>query len=143
MNDAAAWLALGIKQQENEREHKALQALQRATELDPSHLPAWLALAISYTNDGNRLETYNSIREWVNRNDKYNASVIQFRRQISDESKASMTERYAYLIQCLIAMARSDPEGEIDADTQIALAVLLNANEVWSFMFRHPALIVL
>lgn len=129
MNNASAWLALGVKQQENERERKALQALQHAIELDPSHLPAWLALAVSFTNDGNRLETYNAIHEWVSRNDRYMASVLQFRAQNPEKLNASITERSAHLTQCLIAMARSDTNGEIDADIQIALAVLLNANE--------------
>ncbi|KAF9010527.1 hypothetical protein BDQ17DRAFT_1387762 [Cyathus striatus] len=106
-------------QQENEREHKALQALRRAVEIDPTHLPTWLALAVSYTNDGNRQETYNTIREWVLRNEKYATA----------NTSAYITERYNQLIQCLIAMARSNLSGEVDADIQIALAVLLNTNE--------------
>jgi peroxin-5 len=135
LTNASAWLALGVKQQENEREHKALQALQRATELDPSNLSAWLALAISFTNDGNRLETYHAIHEWVSRNDRYKASVLQFRGQNSDDPQASTAERYTYLTQCLIAMARSGSGSDIDADIQIALAVLLNTNEVRIFTF--------
>lgn len=124
------WYELGVKQQENEREHKALQALQRAVELDPSHLPAWLALAISYTNDNNRKGTYDAIYEWVSRNEKYQEAVKQFRSQISANNPMSLAERYGQLIQCLITMARSDLTGDIDADIQIALAVLLNTNEV-------------
>jgi len=38
-----------------------------------------------------------------------------------------LVEQYSQLIQCLITMVRST--GEIDADIQIALAVLLNSNE--------------
>lgn len=34
------------------------------------------------------------------------------------------------MIGCLIACARSVGEGEVDADVQVALAVLLNTNEV-------------
>jgi peroxin-5 len=130
MNNASSWLALGVKQQENEREQKAVQALRRAIELDPSHLPAWLALAVSFTNNNDRLGTYDAIHEWVNRNDKYRDFVVQFRNQNPDKPTASTQERYAYLTQCLIAMTRSDGGSEIDADIQIALAVLLNANEV-------------
>jgi len=130
MNDATVWYELGVKQQENEREHKALQALQRAVELDPSHLPAWLALAISYTNDNNRKGTHDAIYEWVSRNEKYQEAVKQFRSQISANDHMSLAERYGQLIQCLITMARSDLTKDIDADIQIALAVLLNTNEV-------------
>ncbi|KJA20716.1 hypothetical protein HYPSUDRAFT_42780 [Hypholoma sublateritium FD-334 SS-4] len=127
--DATAWYELGVKQQENEREQQALQALQRAVELDPSHLPSWLALAISFTNDNNREGTYNSIYEWVSRNDKYQDAVRQFRSQAHDGERLALVERYNQLIQCLITMARSDTTGDIDADIQIALAVLLNTNE--------------
>jgi len=51
---------------------------------------------VSYTNDSNRIGTYDAINK---------------------------------LIQCLISVARSDTSGEIDADIQVALAVLLNTNE--------------
>ncbi|KIM45239.1 hypothetical protein M413DRAFT_441922 [Hebeloma cylindrosporum] len=129
MNDATVWYELGVKQQENEREHKALQALQRAVELDPSHLPAWLALAISYTNDNNRKGTHDAIYEWVSRNDRYQEAVKQFRSASSVNNDMSLAERYGQLIQCLITMARSDLTEEIDADIQIALAILLNTNE--------------
>ncbi|KAF8160800.1 hypothetical protein B0H34DRAFT_698115 [Crassisporium funariophilum] len=128
-NDASVWYELGVKQQENEREHKALQALQRAIELDPSHLPAWLALAISYTNDNNRQGSYDAIYEWISRNTKYQDAVQLFRAQNTDNKSSSLMERYSQLIQCLITMARSDTSGEIDADIQVALAVLLNTNE--------------
>jgi peroxin-5 len=38
-------------------------------------------------------------------------------------------EQFNQLIQCLISIAGSDTSGEIDADIQVALAVLLNTNE--------------
>ena len=130
MENATAWYELGVKQQENEREYKALQALERAVELDPSHLPAWLALAISYTNDNNRQGTYDAIYEWVNRNTKYHDAVHQFQVQNPGSMSSPLAERYSQLIQCLITMVRST--GEVDADIQIALAILLNTNEVCS-----------
>lgn len=133
MGDATAWYELGVKQQENEREHKALQALQRAVELQPSHLPSWLALAISYTNDNNRQGAYDAIYEWVGRNDKYTEAVHAFRTLNPENATGSLGERYSQLISCLITMARSDVSGEVDADIQIALAVLLNTNEVRLF----------
>ncbi|TFK73919.1 TPR-like protein [Pluteus cervinus] len=129
MNSAMAWFELGVKQQENEREQKALQALQRAVDIDPSHLPSWLALAISHTNDNNRLGTYNAIREWVDRNEDAKSVIAGYYAENPLSPAASMVERFTHLINCLIAMVRSDASGEVDADTQIALAVLLNTNE--------------
>jgi peroxin-5 len=128
--NASAWYELGVKQQENEREHKAIQALRRAVDLDASHLPTWVALAVSYTNDSNRTETYNAISQWVERNTKYQDAVQRYRAEFPDDPTAALTERFSKLIQCLITMARNDTSEEIDADIQIALAVLLNTNEV-------------
>ena len=129
ISDASAWFDLGVKQQENEREHKALRALQSAVGLDPTHLPAWLALAISHTNDNNRLGTYDAIYEWVSRNAKYESDVQKFRKLHPVIPHMTLAERYANLIQCLISMVTSSSGREIDADLQVALAVLLNTNE--------------
>ncbi|KZT08362.1 TPR-like protein [Laetiporus sulphureus 93-53] len=130
--DALKWFELGVKQQENEREHKAVQALRRALELDPEHLPSWLALAVSHTNEGNRQGTYYAISEWVERNERYRAAVEQFRQANPESEETLQSERFANLIQCLIYMAREDAGREINADIQIALAVLLNTNEEYA-----------
>ncbi|KIL65954.1 hypothetical protein M378DRAFT_76152 [Amanita muscaria Koide BX008] len=124
--NAMAWYQLGVKQQENEREHRALEALQQAVELDPNHLPSWLALAISYSNDGNRTGAYDAISEWVHHNKKYKEPLAP---PTNEDADASLGKRYEGLINCLISIARSNANGEIDADIQIALAVLLNSNE--------------
>ena len=144
MENASAWFELGVKQQENEHEYKALQALEHAVELDPSHLPAWLALAISHANDSNRRGTYDAIYNWVSRNTKYQDAFQQYFLAPNATSSVSSppAERNSQLIQCLITMARSNIGGEIDADIQVALAVLLNTNEVcfddrWYFCFAY------
>lgn len=138
MTDASAWFDLGVKQQANEREKQALQALTRAVELDPLHLPAWLALAISHTNDGDRAATHNAIRHWVDGNERYRDAVSQYRASHPVNPEAPMSELFGNLIQCLIAMARSDTTGTVDADIQIALAILLNTNEVGRIDFLFP-----
>ena len=128
--NAIRWLELGVKQQENEREQKAVQALRRALELDPTLLSAWLALAISHTNEGSRAGAHNAIREWVERNEKYSAAVTQFNALNPELPDARPSEQLAHLMQCLMSIVRENAGGEIDADIQIALAVLLNTNEV-------------
>ncbi|KAF9075428.1 hypothetical protein BDP27DRAFT_1315002 [Rhodocollybia butyracea] len=130
MADASAWFELGVKQQEHERETQALQALTRATELDPSYLPGWLALAVSYTNDGRRLEAHDAIREWVIRNKDHHDIVQQHLARFPVlPDNATMHEKFSNLVQCLITMAQQSAVGQIDADIQIALAVLFNSNE--------------
>ena len=128
--NAHAWFQLGVKQQENEREGKAIQALRRALELDPTHLPSWLALAISHTNEGNRHGTYEAIVEWVAHNDRYRDAVNNFRQLNPVHEDMDQAQKFDHLINCLITMATSDQSGEIDADIQIALAVVMNTNEV-------------
>ncbi|TFK93757.1 TPR-like protein [Polyporus arcularius HHB13444] len=127
--NAARWYELGVKQQENEREQKAIQALRRALELDPTHLASWLALAISHTNEGNRSGAYSAIREWVERNERYSAAVAQFRALNPEPEDARSSERLQNMMHCLMSIVREHAGGEIDADIQIALAVLLNTNE--------------
>ncbi|KIK67222.1 hypothetical protein GYMLUDRAFT_156531 [Collybiopsis luxurians FD-317 M1] len=129
MSDATAWFELGVKQQEQEREMQALQALAQATELDPAYLPGWLALAVSYTNDGRRLEAYDAIRQWVTRNETHRAIVSQHFSRFSETENTTPQEKFSHLVQCLITMAQQSAVGQIDADIQIALAVLFNSNE--------------
>ena len=128
--NASRWYELGVKQQENEREQKAVQALRRALELDSTLLSAWLALAVSHTNEGSRSGAYNAIREWVERNERYSAAVAQFRALNPESLDATASEQLSYLMQCLMSIVQQHAGGEIDADLQIALAVLLNTNEV-------------
>jgi peroxin-5 len=133
-SNARAWYELGVKQQENEREQQAIWALQRSLELDPTHLPSWLALAISYTNEGDRHGTYKAIQNWIRHNEAYRDIVTAH--EAGDGAELGGTNEFQKLIACLIAMARrvSRPgtggDGEVDPDVQIALAVLLNTNEV-------------
>jgi peroxin-5 len=133
-SNARAWYELGVKQQENEREQQAISALQRSLELDPTHLPSWLALAISYTNEGDRRGTYEAVLNWIKYNEAYRDIVDAY--QAGDGGESNGNDQFQRLIGCLIAMARglSRPgmgdDDEVDADVQIALAVLLNTNEV-------------
>ena len=133
-NNARAWYELGVKQQENEREQQAILALRRSLELDSTHLPSWLALAVSYTNEGDRRGTYDAIQNWIRYNETYRDIVDAY--QAGDGGVSNGTDQFQKLIGCLIAMARgiSRPgtggDDDVDADVQIALAVLLNTNEV-------------
>ena len=127
-NNTQAWFELGVKQQESERERQAISALQQALQTDPTHLPSWLALAISYTNEGDRHGTYQAIQNWVKHNERYRdiVSALEAHGTGSDDE----VDEFQKLISCLIAMARGTQGAEVDADVQIALATLLNTNEV-------------
>lgn len=122
------WFELGVKQQENEREQQAFHALQRSLELDPAYLPAWLALSISHTNEGNRSGAYDAVREWVERNELYRGAIEQYRLENAYPNEWMPPDKFNDLIQCLLSIVQKS--SEVDADVQIALAVLLNTNEV-------------
>lgn len=128
-SNAEAWYNLGVKQQANEREDKAIQALRKAVELHPSMLAAWMELAVSYTNEGSRQEAYNAINEWIDRNPRYQ-DIATNRKQKQAQSHSSSVVNE--LIECLVTMANTNTagDGELDADVQIALGVLLNTTEV-------------
>lgn len=128
--NANRWYDLGVKQQENEREQKATQALRKALELDPDLLSAWLALGVSLTNEGNRAGASNAIKEWIERNKRYLDQVQQFRAMNPLEPDARPSEQLSNLMHCLMSIVQQNAGGDIDADIQIALAVLLNTNEV-------------
>lgn len=134
--DSSSWLALGIKQQENEREEQAIKALQQALALDPELSDAWLAIAVSYTNENVRSLAYDAIERWIDSRKEYAETVRQYKMLQGEQmDDASSADRHAYLTGMLITMATASPDvqemgGEaIDADIQVALGVLFNSSE--------------
>lgn len=130
--DHEAWFALGLKQQENEREDQAIRALAKVIELDPDYRPAYLALAVSYTNEGTHQKARVLLDKWIQ----------------MGEANAIMTEtgdlggagyNHDQLVERLVDLARMSPE-EVDPDVQIALGVLFNSSEV-STVGANPLLL--
>lgn len=145
-HDASAWYDLGVKQQENEREVQAIAALRKALDLDPTFKDAWLALAVSYTNENDRSAAYQAIEKWIEENDTYREVVQRATAELaapstanqrdrsdsvsSHSTSASVMEKHSRLTSLLIAMVRSGGErGVIDADVQVALGVIFNSSE--------------
>lgn len=139
--NASAWLSLGLKQQENEREPLAIQALLRALELDSSLGEAWLGLAVSYTNDNLRGKAYSAIERWAELQTDYREVVQDYTSRMnalgqgpaSDEGM-SLSQRHAYLTGLLVEMARAGAatDSYVDPEVQIALGVLFNASEEYT-----------
>jgi peroxin-5 len=133
--DPQKWLALGIKQQENEREEMAIKALQRALELDPGMGEAYLALAVSFTNENERARSYDSVDRWID-----SLAVSRYTREIADyrdlfgplPMSDGLKAKGDYLTNLLIVLAQSRAAkdlGDVDADVQIGLGVLFNTSE--------------
>ncbi|BEI91119.1 uncharacterized protein CcaverHIS019_0311890 [Cutaneotrichosporon cavernicola] len=117
--DASAWLALGLKQQENEREDAAIRALHRAVELQPETRAAWLALAVSYTNEGKDDRAHDALEHWLNLTQPGGAT---------ETMGESRDQRATRIVNRLIDIARQRPD-DLDVDVQVALGVLFNASE--------------
>lgn len=132
-NNATAWLDLGVKQQENERESLAIAALHRAIQLDPTLKDAWLALAVSYTNENDRMAAFEATERWIGACPEYNDVVKQFQGERGDVTSATLpthAQRHERLTNLLMALARhGSMQNRIDADVQVALGVLFNASE--------------
>ncbi|ORX66971.1 TPR-like protein [Linderina pennispora] len=120
--DAQAWLELGLKQQENEREESAIAALRKAIQLDPNGLDAHLALAVSYTNEGYQMDAYDELHEWIAHHDRYKSLIPA----TAPENMTSANTRKDYVQDLYIQAARMTPGQDWDPDVQVALGVLFN-----------------
>jgi peroxin-5 len=119
-SDHEAWYALGLKQQENEREDQAIRALAKVIDLDPDYRPAYLALAVSYTNEATHEKARVMLGKWI---DMANVDSM------SESEGSADLQGHQGLVDRLIDLARRSPE-EVDPDVQIALGVLFNSSEV-------------
>ncbi|KAI7945630.1 hypothetical protein MJO29_012018 [Puccinia striiformis f. sp. tritici] len=145
---ATAWYELGVKQQENEREELAIQALLQAIKIDPQLSDAILALAISYSNENRKTDAFNQIENWINveisKVDKYreaqrisSTQTADDQHQIVDEEESTTTIKlkikHGELTNKLIDLARlggrKKDKASVDPDVQIALGVLFNSND--------------
>lgn len=96
-----------------------------------------MALAVSHTNENERSAADDAIEQWVRRNLDYRDVTEPFFEAVKKLNGGDNTleglgqlRRHSELIDCLMAMARRGNEsGIVDADVQIALAVLLNTSE--------------
>lgn len=134
--DHEAWYALGLKQQENERESAAINALAKVVQLDPDYRPAYLALAVSYTNEG-QVEAANAmLARWIQLDNTGGNQAKQHPYKALEGEGEGMTDKQKQevLVGRLVDIAReryANGEGELDADVQVALGVLFNASEEW------------
>lgn len=119
-----AWLLLGTRQQENEREPHAIAALKKAVEINPKALDAWLALAISYSNENYIENSYDALESWLMNSEKYSHLLKKFQFNISEAN-----DRRKFITNLFLECARFRPGADLDSDVQIALGLLFNMSE--------------
>ncbi|KAI8851191.1 hypothetical protein BC829DRAFT_128409 [Chytridium lagenaria] len=122
---------LGRVQAENEKEGPAIAALQRSVQENPTNLPALLALAISYTNESQELQSYATLERWINA--KYPSVLNSHPPPVSGtistpaELHSRTTDRFLEAVRLGPgAAAVQSPAGmrEIDPEVQEGLGVL-------------------
>ncbi|ORX94704.1 TPR-like protein [Basidiobolus meristosporus CBS 931.73] len=121
--DGLAWNRLGIRQQENEREPEAIAALRRAINIDPTILEAWIALAVSYTNENLRSDAYDSLQSWISNHPQYH--------DIINGQNSMDRDRHTAVTNLFLEAARQRSQ-DVDPDVQVGLGVLLNISEEYS-----------
>ncbi|KAJ1498020.1 Peroxisomal membrane signal receptor PTS1 [Coelomomyces lativittatus] len=109
---------LGIKQQENEKEQQAITALRQALKLDPGQLNAWLALAVSYTNENRSECATDSLKGWLLNHPQYHTVL---------PTSSSMTPSSAVLADYFLKAVHVATH--VDPDLQVGLGVLFNLTE--------------
>ncbi|CED82067.1 TPR repeat-containing protein [Phaffia rhodozyma] len=141
-----AWFELGVKQQENERESQAILALKKSISLDPSIPEAYLSLAVSLTNDNDRLAALSTLEDWVNvyanavpayeplrlggslhQTDADLGREREKAEQRGAEAAERIAKRHSELVDRLITMARLGNQSQIDPEVQVALGVLFSS----------------
>ncbi|ORZ20794.1 hypothetical protein BCR42DRAFT_409496, partial [Absidia repens] len=122
-NNADAWQALGLRQQENERDASAIAALRKAVSINPGLLEGWMALSVSYTNENCRTDAYDSLEQWISNNPTYQHLVTAQSNGMTDN------DRHGYITNLFLEAARSSPGAEMDANVQVGLGVLFNVSE--------------
>ncbi|ORY31600.1 hypothetical protein BCR39DRAFT_571085 [Naematelia encephala] len=128
--DHLAWFNLGLKQQENEREDQAILALSKVVQLDPEYRPAYLALAVSYTNEGEYEAANTMLGRWIDLASP-DSNSNSLRGDIRNAETTGWADGQKMLVQRLIDLARLSPH-QVDPDTQVALGVLFNSSEDYS-----------
>ncbi|KAH6630631.1 hypothetical protein B0J18DRAFT_107185 [Chaetomium sp. MPI-SDFR-AT-0129] len=124
-----AWVYLGSAQAQNEKEEAAIRALEHALKLDPNNLPALMALAVSYTNEGYDSTAYRTLERWLSV--KYPAIIAPT--ELSAAAEMGFTDRAQLqqrITQLFLAAARLAPDGDhMDPDVQVGLGVLFYGAE--------------
>ncbi|KAK4152250.1 hypothetical protein C8A00DRAFT_44647 [Chaetomidium leptoderma] len=124
-----AWVYLGSAQAQNEKEEAAIRALEQALKLDPNNLPALMALAVSYTNEGYDSTAYRTLERWLSV--KYPTVIgpadLSSAADMGFTDRAQLHERITNLF---LSAARMAPDGDhMDPDVQVGLGVLFYGAE--------------
>ncbi|KAK9881763.1 hypothetical protein WA026_017282 [Henosepilachna vigintioctopunctata] len=120
-----AWFYLGRTQAENEQDPNAIAALKKCINLDPTNLPALMALSVSYTNENLYNQACETLFVWLKTNAKYADLVLPNMILTGQVSSLLHPEKLKSVQDLFIRAAQRQPV-DIDYEVQCALGVLFN-----------------
>lgn len=103
-------------------------------------MPAYLALAVSFANEGDKVSAHRAIGSWMTGRGAVLRKVAAAGELGVVDGVASVEEIHQEYVGELLNMARQAANGEIDADVQMALGVLLNTMEVGYTVNGHRSI---
>lgn len=125
-----AWKALGETLAADEKELKAIKALERAVACpDNGGEGAWMSLAISYVNEGQDMRAFATLEKWIT---QAYPDASTFGTEVKDQSNPWSTQ--SKIVDQFLNAARAGPSARsggpreansvVDADVQSGLGVL-------------------
>jgi len=124
------WRRLGEAHAENDRDDRAIAALNRSIQLDPGDLPALMSLAVSCTNDSYRLQALRVLKDWLAHNPRYQDHPLIHAPEFSQDIDTidDESELHGRVTEMYLEAARMSPH-DPDPDVQIALGLLFNISQ--------------
>jgi len=127
--NAEAWYLLGTSQAKNEQDPSAIAALLQSLRLDPGNCEAIIALAASLTNESMQSHACYALQDWISsKNDREAGAGATSKLEIlSTKITSSFMSRdlHQQTLDLFLNLARQGG-GDIDADVQCGLGILLN-----------------
>jgi len=119
--DSIAWKSLGQMHSENYDDVKAIQALNRSLEIDPSDTEALILISVNHSNNNNIELVHQVLVQWLFQNQKF----VEIAK--SNPLNDNPYENHDTVIYMFMEAARISQD-DIDVNVHLALGVLFNMN---------------
>lgn len=130
-----AWRRLGEAQAMNEHEPQAIRALEEAVRVDEGNLEAYMALAISYINEGYDIAAHSTLQRYINRAYPHlkGSPLPEPLQSATNPLEANSASNPWAILNAitnlfLFAARENAQRGHVDPEVQVGLGVLFYAD---------------